>query len=163
MTKINWKHDAATVECDDGSKYNADHVITTVSLGVLKEKHLAIFEPHLPTWKINAIEGLSFGTVDKIYVEFAKPFWPTNWNGFSLLWNKDDVEKIRKSKMSWAEDIFGFYPIDYQSNILCGWISGANARRMEMSSAEDIRNAVIFLFRLFLREWNVPEPKVVKM
>lgn len=160
---MKWNNNDASVECEDGSAYKADHVISTVSLGVLKEKHLAIFEPKLPGWKIEAIEGLAFGTVNKVYVEFARPFWPQNWMGFSLLWNKDELEKVRRSSMSWLEDLFGFYRVDYQPNILCGWISGANARRMEMSSDEEIREGVMLLFKMFLTKWTVPEPKTVKM
>lgn len=33
----------------------------------------------------NAIEGTSFGTIGKIYLEFIEPFWQGNWNGLTLL------------------------------------------------------------------------------
>lgn len=39
-----------------GHVYKADHVIVTVSLGHLKEKHNTIFRPKLPANKIDAIE-----------------------------------------------------------------------------------------------------------
>lgn len=139
-----------TVKCADGSIFEADHVIVTVSLGVLKENYKNLFTPQLPKMKINAIEGLSIGTVDKIFLEFSEPFWKKDWAGFSLLWTRKDSEEIRKTPNAWLEDIFGFYKVDYQPNILCGWIGGASARRMEQLDDETVYNGCMFLFEKFL-------------
>lgn len=162
---IKWKpidEPHVTIECNDGSVYEADHVILTVSLGVLKERHLTMFNPGLPVSKTNAIEGLILGTVDKIYLEFATRFWPDGWNGFSMIWSKEDQEEIRKTgEDTWLEDIFGFYTVDYQPNVLCGWISGVNARRMERLAEDDVLKGSMFLIRKFLKGWNVPEPVAI--
>lgn len=40
----------------DGREFQADHVIVTVSLGVLKAQHESLFIPPLPSKKVNAIE-----------------------------------------------------------------------------------------------------------
>ncbi|XP_055597988.1 spermine oxidase-like isoform X2 [Uranotaenia lowii] len=148
----------ASIRCVDGSVYDADHVICTVSLGVLKEKYESMFSPELPAIKKNAIQGLTLGTVDKLMLEFKKPFWPKDWQGLSLLWNKEDLEEIRKSPNSWIEDVFGFYPVDYQPNVLCGWISGKSARRMERCSEEDVRKCCLYLLRKFMKDSTIPEP-----
>jgi len=50
------------VHCNDGTKYQADHVVSTVSLGVLKEVHTTLFQPPLSLEKINAIEVKCLGT-----------------------------------------------------------------------------------------------------
>lgn len=153
--------DVVRINCTDGSSYVADHLICTVSLGVLKERHLSLFEPHLPADKINSINGMSIGTVDKIYVEFDQAFWDEDWEGFSLLWTTAALQSIRENCSSWVEDVFGFYTVDYQPNILCGWITGPSARLMEVDTDENIRNGVMQLLRMFLKQWNVPEPKNV--
>lgn len=156
-TATNWN--AIRVRCTDGTTYEADHLICTVSLGVLKERHLTLFEPHLPTPKIRAIDGLSIGTVDKIFVEFEKPFWTDGWVGFSLLWTPEGLHTIRESSgCRWLEDVFGFYTVDSQPNILCGWITGPSAREMELETDEFVRIQVTKLLRTFLKHWNVPEP-----
>lgn len=62
VTKIKWDNlsgenmNKVAVECSDGSVYIADHVIVTVSLGVLKDRGQSIFQPALPTEKLNAIK-----------------------------------------------------------------------------------------------------------
>lgn len=118
-----------------------------------------MFQPELPTFKKHAIEGLTYGTVNKIYLEFDKPFWPQNWGGFSLLWTKADQEQLRSNaENQWLEDVFGFYAVDFQPNILCGWMYGMNARRMELLSEDDVRNGSIYLLRKFLTTLNIPDP-----
>lgn len=163
VTKINWSDQVISIECLDGSKFEADHVICTVSLGVLKEKHERIFEPKLPAKKVNSINGLGFGTVDKIYLEFEEKFWPNDWLGFSVLWDDEKLAELRKSDYSWLEDVFGFYLFDNEQKVLCAWISGANARKMEIESDEEIQRRVMELLRMRLKKWSIPEPISIRM
>ncbi|GAB0098941.1 Amine oxidase [Sergentomyia squamirostris] len=166
VSNISWSHEqidsSVIIKCHDGTSYNADQVIVTTSLGVLKENYHTMFTPALPPVKRNAIEGLNIGTVDKIFLEFAEPFWQKDWLGFALLWHKKDLEALRKSDMmDWMEDVFGFYTVDYQPNVLCGWISGVKARKMERDTDENVRRAVVYLLKKFLGQ-NTPEPIAIK-
>jgi len=62
VKKIKWdivdgqNKNKVVVKCSDGSVYVAQHVIVTVSLGVLKERADSMFEPALPEEKLNAIK-----------------------------------------------------------------------------------------------------------
>jgi len=59
IAEINWSGDGElTLRCWNGQLVAADHVICTVSLGVLKEKHNKLFVPALPAAKVRSIEGL---------------------------------------------------------------------------------------------------------
>ena len=161
VKNISWRQnvdDSIIVTCQDNSTYVADHVIVTVALGFLKENYQTFFTPSLPTLKKNAIQGLGFGIVNKLYIEFDKPFWPKDWQGFSLLWNKEDLDEVRAMKESWMEDVFGFYIVDYQPNILCGWISGPKSRQMEKLDEVDVKKSCMFLLRKFLKNMDIPEP-----
>lgn len=93
VTKIDWSEDLdknVIMQCTDGSSFEAKHVIFTASLGVLKANHQTMFSPYLPPIKTNAIEAIQFGTVNKIMLEFKKPFWPANWSGwFKFLCQKN--------------------------------------------------------------------------
>lgn len=121
-------------------------------------RHLQIFDPPLSTPKRNAIIGFTIGTCDKIYLEFSKPFWIKDWVGFGLLWTPEDIQSLKNTKNEWLLDIFGFFPVDYQPNILCGWISGAKARHMETLPKDEVQKAVIWLLRKFYTTQNVPDP-----
>lgn len=162
VNKIEWAspaRDTAVVNCSDGSTFEADHVIVTTSVGVLKENFQTWFLPALPPFKVHAIQGLSFGTVDKIFLEFEKPFWDKEWAGFSMLWQTKDSEAIRKTDKAWLEDIFGFYKVDYQPNILCGWIGGPSARKMEFLDDKTVYDGCVYLFERFLGNqmpWTKP-------
>ena len=92
VTQIQWTacddsetmngHHPVKVVCGNGNSFEADHVILTVSLGVLKEKHSSLFCPPLSKDKINAIQHLGFGYVGKIFLEFEERFW--SWEEYHI-------------------------------------------------------------------------------
>lgn len=53
---VDWSDNEVHLVCEDGSHYYADHVISTVSLGVLKKYANTIFTPQLPERKMSAIQ-----------------------------------------------------------------------------------------------------------
>jgi hypothetical protein len=77
------------IVCEDGSRYYADHVICTIPLGVLKEKAATLFSPSLPQYKLDSIDRLLFGTVDKILLEYERPFLNPDVSEVMLLWETD--------------------------------------------------------------------------
>ncbi|XP_058828034.1 spermine oxidase-like [Topomyia yanbarensis] len=162
VTKITYPSNPDTpvrVMCSDGSIYVSDHVIITVSLGVLKETHHKLFSPKLPLMKVNAIEGLYIGTIDKMVLEFEKPFWPAGWHGFGILWRREDLVELRKTDLKWVEGICSFFVPEYQPNLLVGWIYGKDARTMEAMHEKEVVQGLMFVLRKFLIKYNVPEPK----
>lgn len=164
VRKIAYNDPTIKVECIDGTLYHADHLICTVSLGVLKERHLSMFEPLLPLWKIHTINGMEIGTIDKIYLEFEKPFWTANWEGFSILWKLDQLKEIREDPVNgdWLEGLMGFYPFNpLQPNVICGWINGYFAQKMEQKSDQDVKIAAETVLRMFVTQWKVPDSKAM--
>lgn len=74
----------AVVYCEDGEAIEADHVVYTGSLGTLKRRTVE-FNPPLPEWKLEAIDRLGFGVMNKVVLVFDKPFWDVNRDMFGLL------------------------------------------------------------------------------
>lgn len=62
----------------------ADAVICAVPLGVLKAGAIA-FDPGLPRGHRDAVEAIGFGTVTKIALAFARPFWDTGTQYFGIM------------------------------------------------------------------------------
>ena len=74
-----------------------------------------MFRPALPADKQRAINTLGFGTVDKIFLRYEKPFWEDGLEGFQLLWEHDpwhadplkDEGEIIDSESNWTWKIPG--------------------------------------------------------
>jgi monoamine oxidase len=64
----------------------------------------------------------------------------------------------------WIQDVFGFYYVDNQPLVLCGWIVGPSARYMEQLSDEQVVQGCLELLQKFAgRGFNVtvPRPEVM--
>ncbi|CAA0815945.1 Lysine-specific histone demethylase 1 homolog 2 [Striga hermonthica] len=64
--------------------FQADMVLCTVPLGVLKKKTIK-FEPELPEQKVAAIERLGFGLLNKVAMVFPHNFWGEDLDTFGSL------------------------------------------------------------------------------
>lgn len=56
---------AVRVTCQDGAVFEADEVVVTTPLGVLKSGSIT-FDPPLPGWKEEVIERMGFGLLNKV-------------------------------------------------------------------------------------------------
>lgn len=74
----------ARVECEDGSVIEADYVVSTIPLGVLKYGSVE-FQPPLPKEKAEAIGRLGFGILNKIILVYDHAFWDTDADIFGCL------------------------------------------------------------------------------
>uniref|UniRef100_A0A182K325 Amine oxidase domain-containing protein n=1 Tax=Anopheles christyi TaxID=43041 RepID=A0A182K325_9DIPT len=151
-------HHRVSVTCSNGATFSATHLIVTVSLGVLQDMHSVWFVPALPEPKQNAIEGLYIGTIDKMFLEFDKPFWPrdNSWHGFGLLWEPDDLEQLRRDGRQWLRSVCAFFVPDRTERLLVGWIYGQDARTMEALSEALVIDGLMYLLRKFLPHMRVP-------
>ena len=73
-----------TIICEDGESFEADKVVFTAPLGVLKDQSVQ-FEPPLPQWKRDAIRRMGFGLLNKVILVFERPFWDTERDMFGIL------------------------------------------------------------------------------
>ncbi|XP_053669994.1 peroxisomal N(1)-acetyl-spermine/spermidine oxidase [Anopheles nili] len=160
------------VECENGNVYEADHVICTLPLGVLKEQGETMFVPALPQYKIESIDSLLFGTVDKIFLEYDRPFLNATISEIMLLWEQREViegndgaessdgpnqEDGQWLKENWFKKIYSFSKLS--DTLLLGWISGREAEYMETLSHEIVAERCTEILRQFLKDPFVPKPK----
>lgn len=144
------------IVCDDGTEYYANHVICTVPLGVLKECHTTLFEPQLPQYKLESIDRLLFGTVDKIFLEYDRPFLNKDISEVMLIWDttEDTDTSIEKT---WFRKIYSFSKVS--ETLLLGWISGKEAEYMETLSHTVVADICTDILRKFLKDPFIPKPK----
>ncbi|XP_059561614.1 spermine oxidase isoform X3 [Myotis daubentonii] len=151
------------VECEDCEVIPADHVIVTVSLGVLKKQHASFFCPGLPAEKVAAIHRLGIGTTDKIFLEFEEPFWGPECNSLQFVW-EDEAESrtLTYPPELWYRKICGFdvlYPPERYGHVLSGWICGEEALVMEKCDDEAVAEICTEMLRQFTGNPNIPKPR----
>ena len=76
VTEIDYSGTKSLVTAN-GNSIEADYVIVSVPLGVLKNNSIA-FTPTLPVEKQNAIQNTKIGNVNKFLLIWNIPFWDTN-------------------------------------------------------------------------------------
>uniref|UniRef100_A0A1B6EDQ6 Amine oxidase domain-containing protein n=2 Tax=Clastoptera arizonana TaxID=38151 RepID=A0A1B6EDQ6_9HEMI len=143
------------VVCENGLKYYTDHVICTIPLGVLKNCATTLFSPPLPQYKIEAIDRLLFGTVNKIFLLYDRPFLNPDISEVMLLWDTSKKEDLQNS---WYKKIYSFSKIT--ETILLGWVSGKEAEYMETLNQQQISDTCTNILRQFLNDPFVPKPKL---
>jgi len=76
VSEINYNETKSLVKVN-GNSIEADYVIVSVPLGVLKNNSIA-FKPSLPAIKLSAIQNIQMGNVNKFLFIWDTPFWDTN-------------------------------------------------------------------------------------
>lgn len=160
VTGIKWDPSGLNqivISTSEGIEIKADHVICTVSLAVLKDNFKQCFEPTLPKNKLRAIKGLGIGTVNKAFIHFEEKWWDEDWCGFCVLWREEDLIEIRQSEFFWLEDVFGFYVVKYQPNVLSSWVTGTSAKYVETLPKSKQMEGFLYLLTRFLKR-SIPKP-----
>lgn len=156
VTRVNWGNGKiSTVYCRNGKSFAGKFIIVTFPIGILKQH--GMFVPPLPEEIQSAIDSTGYGTIDKIYLKFEKPFWGGDFKGVQFIWgqsNDDDDEDFKLP--NWIKWMTGF---DLSpDNVLLGWIGGPGALEMERLTDEEIVRECVQVLGQFLRQM-VPLPQ----
>ncbi|KAJ5892384.1 Winged helix-turn-helix transcription repressor DNA-binding [Penicillium tannophilum] len=150
----------SVIQCEDGEKFVADHVVFTGSLGVLKHETIQ-FNPPLPDWKLGAIKRLGFGLMNKVILVFPEPFWDETRDMFGLLreptiynsMNPDDYVKNRgRCYIFWNCMQTAGLPV------ITGIMAGDAAYETETTSDADIISEVVSQLRNVFKHTSIPDP-----
>uniref|UniRef100_A0A5B6YSJ9 Putative polyamine oxidase 5 n=1 Tax=Davidia involucrata TaxID=16924 RepID=A0A5B6YSJ9_DAVIN len=140
----------------DGSTMSADHVIVTVSLGVLKAgigEDSGMFDPPLPTFKTNAISRLGFGVVNKLFLQLSPTSHDQEANKFPFLqmaFHRPDSEFRHPKIPWWMRRTASLCPIYGKSRVVLSWFAGKEALELESLQDEEIINGVSTTISSFL-------------
>jgi monoamine oxidase len=146
VTRIVTSAGPVRVTTDQGD-FEADKVLVTVPLGVLKTDAVR-FEPLLPEAKLSAIARLGFGTLNKIALHFREPFWPKDQYVFGYLCRDTDRYPTVVISM-WKS---------HGKPILVMLLGASLGREMETWSDEDVSTYAITVVKdLFGADAPAPE------
>ncbi|CAN4080811.1 unnamed protein product [Withania somnifera] len=171
VTKIEWQSDYSDFKLEngdgtkpvkllfsDGSIMYADHVIITVSLGVLKKgirDDSAMFSPALPSFKTQAISRLGFGVVDKLFLKL-NPSTPDdedfsrNFPYLQMVFHQSDPKLFHPKIPLWIRKTAVIHPLYPKSNTIVSWFAGKEALEMESLDDENLIYGVSTTISLFL-------------
>ncbi|KAF8051792.1 hypothetical protein N665_1665s0009 [Sinapis alba] len=148
VTKIEWQsceEGPVKLHFSDGSVVFADHVIVTVSLGVLKagiescDGEGGLFSPPLPEFKSDAIKRLGYGVVNKLFVEVSQRNFPS----LQLVFGREDSEFRFVEIPWWMRRTATIAPIHSNSKVLLSWFAGKEALELEKLTDEEIIDGVL--------------------
>ena len=126
VAKVDWRQNASSndanerpvcVECQNGKKFYADHVLVTCSLGYLKKHAGRLFNPPLPEFKLSAIDNLNMGSVNKVILEFTEQILPDEVFRLEMVWNRDEIED-EPMEEKWIKKVGSFEAV--ADNVLVG-------------------------------------------
>ncbi|XP_043706501.1 probable polyamine oxidase 5 [Telopea speciosissima] len=139
---------------DDGSEMVADHVIVTVSLGVLKagiREESGMFSPPLPSFKTEAISRLGFGVVNKLFLQLDRE--SKNLEPFPFLemvFHRSNSDSRNQKIPWWMRKTASICPIYKNSSVILSWFAGEEALALESLKDEQIVNGVLTTVSSFL-------------
>ncbi|MCB0345872.1 MAG: FAD-dependent oxidoreductase [Bdellovibrionales bacterium] len=121
-----------------GETFEADAVVLSVPLGVLKQKRITFF-PELPEYKQQVIDRMGVGLLDKVVLQFSKPFWPVDTAKFGYM----------SGQRGEFPEFFNWYKFSKQP-VLIAYLAGLFAKKLEnQSDREVVDEGLAVLRRMF--------------
>ncbi|KAI4688590.1 uncharacterized protein J4E84_004520 [Alternaria hordeiaustralica] len=184
VTRVDWTRKPIVIETNRGV-FTAGEIVCTIPLGVLKDnsKH-GFFVPELPADKKEAIEHLGFGTLDKIFATYSRPWWndepyrssirkglirtedraendpPDVFMGFTSELSGISIDR----NGSVSPDVYRLPIMNLQAltgqPVLCAFVSCKTATTVEAMNDQDVSN----MFHRVLSQWfgaETPRPDAV--
>ncbi|KAJ0701981.1 putative non-specific polyamine oxidase [Helianthus annuus] len=160
----------------DGTSMSADHVVVTVSLGVLKagifnendDLGMFKFNPPLPDYKTEAISRLGYGVVNKLFLKLSPGFnlGVDRFPFLQMVFHKSDNPVTNPKIPWWIRRTASLSPIYKESNVLLSWFAGEEALKLESLPDEVILDEVSTTISSFFShersDGNVIFDKVLK-
>ena len=137
--------------------FKADAVLCTLPLGVLKQAvsptlgtsgNVVQFVPPLPEWKVQSVQRLGFGNLNKVVLCFDRTFWDQDSNLFGHV----------GSTTASRGELFLFWSL-YRAPVLMALVAGEAAGIMENVSDDIIISRCLTVLRSIFGTTAVPNPK----
>ncbi|XP_052211585.1 polyamine oxidase 1-like [Diospyros lotus] len=126
---------------EDGSAYEANYAILSVSIGVLQSNLISVTPP-FPNWKLEAIEKCDVMVYTKIFLRFPYKFWPCGAEKEFFIYAHE-----RRGYYTFWQHMENAFP---GSNILVVTLTNGESKRVEaQSDQETLKEAMEVLRNMF--------------
>ncbi|XP_027197705.2 peroxisomal N(1)-acetyl-spermine/spermidine oxidase-like [Dermatophagoides pteronyssinus] len=158
------------IESSNGTIYECEHLVLTLTLGCLKKYAHNLFDPPLPEYKIDCIKRMGIDIVDKIFMEYSSK--STIFDAFTkdgdtideimLLWDEngdddqpiEETDTIQTKQQPWYKKIYSIYRIS--DHCIQLWVSGKEAEIAEKMNENEINDQLTEQFRRIFKNSNFP-------
>ncbi|KAL9102613.1 MAG: hypothetical protein Q9163_002257 [Psora crenata] len=157
----NSKAAGAKIHCESGETLEADHVVLTSPLGVLKDRAIE-FVPPLPDWKLGPINRLGFGILNKCVLVYEKPFWDVDQDMFGLLREPEVKDSLDQEDYVTNRGRFYFFWNCIKTSgrpVLISLMAGDAAHQVESASDVELVAEVTQELSKIFKEKQVPPPQ----
>ena len=144
VTAVTYDNQGVTITTSKGV-YSADRAVITVPIGVLRSGDIQ-FSPTLPQSKLDAINLIGSGTINKTYMIFPHTFWDTNTVLFQYM----------SDPKGHFSEWYSFDNLETYS-VLLAFNGGSEAIEMESLTDEEITAEAMTILRTMFGA-DIPEP-----
>lgn len=150
----------ATITCEDGTVVDADSVVCTIPLGVLKQDSIS-FDPPLPSWKTDVVGRLGFGILNKVVLVYDKVFWESDRHIFGVLRESSNRHSTSQKDYSASRGrFFQWFNVSNTTGLPCliALMAGDAGFETEHTSNDSLIREATEVLRSVFGE-DVPYPK----
>ena len=144
VTAVTYDDQGVTITTSNGN-FSADRAVITVPIGVLRSGDIQ-FSPTLPQSKLDAINFIGSGTINKTWMIFPSTFWNTD----ILMFGYISDPKGHFSEWYSFDDLETY-------NVLLAFNGGSEAIEMESMTDEEITAEAMTILRTMFGP-DIPEP-----
>ncbi|XP_073307272.1 polyamine oxidase 1 [Primulina huaijiensis] len=141
VRELHHSRNGVVLRTEDGSIYEADYVILSVSIGVLQSQLIKI-SPPLPRWKTEAIASCEIMVYTKVFLKFPSKFWPSGPGKEFFIYAHE-----RRGYYTFWQHMENAYP---GCSILVVTLTNGESKRIEaQSDQETMKEAMEVLRNMF--------------
>jgi monoamine oxidase len=144
VQQVTYRDSAVTITTNRGN-YSAKRAVITLPLGVLRSGAIT-FAPALPQNKLDAINRLHMGILDRVYLRFDSVFWPGDTQVLAYM---------GKDKGYWSS-FYNMLPVTGQP-VLLAFNAGAEAQGIEGWNDQQIVDGMMTVLRTIYGT-SIPAP-----
>jgi monoamine oxidase len=115
-----------------------------------------LFTPPLPQRKLQAIDTIGFGIVQKLFLVYENPFWDSNTTSIITLHIDGCGKVVGNNKL--FQNLHTFQPHPWSPNILVGWLSGEGPELTNSLKDADLIGKITSHFRRLMPNRKIERP-----